>query len=309
MFFLIKYLIRLWRRRQQPQQPAETEPEASSREPRTRARRVAPAGPSAAARGPLAVLAHELRYDLKTSLRNPRARFVTFLFPVLLLVIFNSAFGGGHTNIAGQQITLARFYVPGIMTLSIVMGSYGMLVQSITVLRETGVLKRRRATPVPPGILIAGQALTTVVTVGITVAILLAVAEVGYGIGFAPGAIAAIACTGVLATLACACVGFLVSSLIGSPEAAMPVVQATMLPLWFLSGVFIPMSNLSAGLRAVGDAFPVEHAANSLHLASVSSSFGGALDGTDLLVLAAWALGAAALAAWRFSWLPSTAKA
>ena len=181
MFFLIKYLIRLWRRRQQPQQPAETEPEASSREPRTRARRVAPAGPSAAARGPLAVLAHELRYDLKTSLRNPRARFVTFLFPVLLLVIFNSAFGGGHTNIAGQQITLARFYVPGIMTLSIVMGSYGMLVQSITVLRETGVLKRRRATPVPPGILIAGQALTTVVTVGITVAILLAVAEVGYG--------------------------------------------------------------------------------------------------------------------------------
>lgn len=49
--------------------------------------------------------------------------------------------------------------------------------------------------------------------------------------------------------------------------------------------------------------------ANSLHLASIHSSFGGSLSATDLIVLAAWGVGAAALAAWRFSWLPSGASA
>ena len=55
--------------------------------------------------------------------------------------------------------------------------------------------------------------------------------------------------------------------------------------------------------------FPVEHVANSLHLASVNSSFSGSISVSDLLVLAAWGVAAAAFAAWRFSWLPSTATA
>jgi hypothetical protein len=55
--------------------------------------------------------------------------------------------------------------------------------------------------------------------------------------------------------------------------------------------------------------FPIEHLAAALHLASVHGSFSGALSPTDLLVLGAWALGAVVLAAWRFSWLPSTATA
>ncbi len=314
MFFLIKYLIRRFRQRQAKASapPAGDGPQANELAgpppaPVSRARR--PSGPPAAARGPLALLAHQVRYDLKTSLRNPRARFMTFVFPILLLVVFNGVFGGGHTVVAGVQISLARFYVPGIIAMSIVVGSYANLVQSITTMRETGVLKRRRATPVPATTLIAAQAVTTVVIVAMMTTLLLAIARVFYSVGFAPSAIAAIACTASVATLAFACIGYLVSGLIGSPEAAMPVVQATMLPLWFISGVFIPTKSLSSSLRAIADIFPVEHAANSLHLASVSSSFASALSGTDLLVLAGWALAAGALAAWRFSWLPSTAAA
>jgi ABC-type polysaccharide/polyol phosphate export permease len=82
-----------------------------------------------------------------------------------------------------------------------------------------------------------------------------------------------------------------------------------MFPLWFISGVFIPTHNLSSTLRHIGELFPVEHLANSLHLASVNSSFSSAISGTDMLVLAAWGIAAAAFAAWRFSWLPSTATA
>jgi ABC-2 type transport system permease protein len=254
-------------------------------------------------------LAHQVRYDVLASLRNPRARFMTFIFPILLLVVFNGVFGSGHTTVDGTRISLARYYVPGIIAMSLVVGSYGSLVQWITSMRELGVLKRRRATPIAPATLIASQAVTTVAIVATMTALLLVVAKLAYGIGFAPIAIAAMACTVIVATLTFACLGYLVSGLIGSPDAALPVVQATTLPLWFISGVFIPVTVLSHTLRQVGEVFPIEHAANSLHLASVSSSFSGAISATDLLVLAAWGLGAAALAAWRFNWLPSTATA
>jgi ABC-2 type transport system permease protein len=256
--------------------------------------------------GPIALLAHQVRYDVRASLRNPRARFFTFFFPIVLLVIFTGVFGHGNTTIDGAHVKLSRFYVPGILAMSIVVAAYANLVVSIAALRESGVLKRRRATPVPPALLIASQALSTLVIVAIMATILLVIGKVAYGVGMAPAAIAAIACTTVVGTLAFACIGYAVSGMIGSPDAAQPIVQATTLPLWFLSGVFIPTTNLSSTLRTVGSLFPVEHLAAGLQLASVSTSFSSAISVSDLLALAAWGLAAAAFAAWRFSWLPST---
>jgi ABC-2 type transport system permease protein len=82
-----------------------------------------------------------------------------------------------------------------------------------------------------------------------------------------------------------------------------------MLPLWFISGVFIPVANLSTTVRDIAKVFPVEHLAASLQSASIHGSFASSISATDLLVLAAWGVGAAVLAAWRFSWLPAAATA
>lgn len=281
MLLSIKYIQRLWQGRKAP----------------------VTSDPS---RGPIALLAHQTRYELLTAGRNPRARFLTLVFPVLLLVIFAGVFHGA-TTIDGEHVKLARFFTFGILTMAIVLACYGNLVIAIATSRETGVLKRRRATPVPPAILIGAQALSAMVTVTIMTTILLVIAKLLYGIGIAPGAIAAIACTAVLGALALAAVGYAVSGMIGSPDAAQPIVQLTTMPLWFLSGVLIPTENLSGALRAVGEFFPVEHLANGLHLASVHTTFASSISLPDLLVLAAWGTAAATLAAWRFSWLPSTA--
>jgi ABC-2 type transport system permease protein len=244
-----------------------------------------------------------------TSLRNPRARFFTFFFPILLLVVFSSVFGHGTTTVDGVTVKLSHYYVSGILAASIVVATYANLVIAITGLRETGVLKRRRATPVPPAVLIGGQAIATVAVAAIMGALLLALAKLLYGVGMAPGALLAAAVTGLVGALTMACLGYLVSGLVGSPDAAQPIVQATMLPLWFISGVFIPDVNLGSTLRTIASVFPVEHLAAGLHAASIQSSFAGAISASNLLVLAAWGIGAAALAAWRFSWLPSAATA
>jgi ABC-2 type transport system permease protein len=258
---------------------------------------------------PITLLAHQVRYDVRASLRNPRARFFTFCFPIVLLVIFTGVFGHGTTTIDGAHVKLSHFYVPGILAMSIVVAAYANLVISIATLRESGVLKRRRATPVPPVLLIAGQALATVVIVAIMATIMLTIGKLLYGVGMAPAALAAIACTTLVGTLAFACIGYAVAGMIGSPDAAQPIVQATTMPLWLLSGVLIPVASISGTLRFVGTLFPVEHLAAGLQRASVHTSFSGAISLSDLLVLAVWGLAAAAFAAWRFSWLPSTARA
>jgi ABC-2 type transport system permease protein len=263
---------------------------------------------SAASRGLIGLLAHQVRYDLRAGSRNPRARFFTFFFPVLLLVIFAGVFQGS-TTVGGVHVKLSRYFLCGILAMSIVLASYANLVVLIATLRESGVLKRRRATPVPPGVLIAGQAVTTLVTAAIMTTILLVVARLLYGIGLAPGAIAAIACTAGLGALTFACIGYAVSGMIGSPEAAQPIVQATTMPLWFISGVLIPTETLSSALRFIGSVFPVEHLAAGLHLASIHTSFTSAISISNLLWLVVWGAAAAAFAALRFSWLPSTATA
>lgn len=303
MYFLIKRLIRWWQGRQAAVVPTAvaTEPVATegfSGTPRED-------GPSAASRGALALLLHEALYDLKISLRSPRARFMGIFFPIVLLVVFIGVFGNDHTLVAGTRVSLKVFYVPGILAMSIVVNAYASLVILISGLRESGVLKRRRATPVPAVVLIGGQALSTVVTTMVTGAILLLIAKLVYGVGMAGPAILAVACTTLVGTLTFACIGYAMSGLIGSQDAAQPTVQMTMLPLWFISGVFIPISNLSRGLKDLADVFPVQPLANSLHLASVHSSFGSSISPTDMIVLAAWAVGAAAFCAWRFSWLPA----
>ncbi|HLH13499.1 MAG TPA: ABC transporter permease, partial [Solirubrobacteraceae bacterium] len=296
MLLLFGYLLRAWRRWRGPAAgagPAAVPDDESATAPAAAAAgapaasasaRSRPRARSAASRGWIALLAHQTRYELLSGLRNPRARFLTFFFPVAMLVIFAGVFHG-TTTVAGARVSLSRYFVFGILAMSIVLSSYASLLTAIATLRETGVLKRRRATPVPPTVLIGAQALAAVATVAITGTILLALAKLLYGIGLSPGAIAATACTAVLGALAFACIGYAVSGLIGSPESAQPLVQATTMPLWFLSGVLIPTQNLSGALRAIGSVFPVEHLAAALHLASVHASFASCFSAENLLVL------------------------
>jgi len=318
MLLIVRYLQRLWLKSRGPAKTHgrfadDQDPPGASRDAGDApASRPGPVGRShgrwrsAASRGTLALLAHQTRYELLTARRNPRARFLIFIFPILLLVIFAGVFQGS-TTVDGVHVKLSRYFVFGILTMAIVLASYANLVIAIATLRETGVLKRRRATPVAPAILIGAQAISAVVTVAIMTTLMLVIAKVLYGIGIAPGAIAAAACTATLGGLAFAAIGYAVSGVIGSPEAAQPIVQLTTMPLWFLSGVLISTQNLSGALRKIGEIFPVEHLAAGLHLASIHRTFASSISVTDLIVLALWGIAAAVLAAWRFSWLPSSA--
>ncbi len=245
------------------------------------------------------LLLHQARYELLMLARNRRARFFTLVFPVLFLVIFNGVFGG-----LGP-----RFYLGGIVTLSVVSACYATLVIGVTAQREQGVLKRRRATPVPAPVLILGQSLATVAMSLITTAVLLAITRAAYGVGLPAGTLAAVLLTVVCGSLAFCCLAYAAVTLIDSADAAQPFVQLTILPLYFVSGVWFPTRDLPEWLRRVGELFPIEHLATAFHRALAHADIATALAPGDLLTLAAWGAASALFASRRFGWLPREAPA
>ncbi len=77
-----------------------------------------------------------------------------------------------------------------------------------------------------------------------------------------------------------------------------------MLPLYFISGVFIAVSALPHWLVDVANVFPVRHLAAALLTAYNPHTAGAGFAGWDLLVVALWGIGGLAVALWRFSWVP-----
>ena len=255
------------------------------------------------------MMLHTLRYELLALGRNKRARLFTLAFPVLLLVVLSGIGGSTMTTFDGAPVTLERFFLPGILAMSLITACFAALVQIVVTRRQLGVYKRRRATPVPASALVGAQTIATTVVGIASVVVLLIVGRAAFGIGIAAGPLVAVFATFVVGALALCAIAFAVASMIPSPETAQPVVQFVMFPLLFVSGIWFSSDDMPGWLTAVADVFPVAHLSDALHRAVEASTFGSAFAPVDLLVIVAWGAVAAVVAARRFSWMPSTTSA
>ena len=249
------------------------------------------------------LVAHQFPYELRTFVRNRQSLFFTFALPIMFLVIFASVFGHGQVTIRGVRMSTSVYYVPGIIALAIVSASFGNLASSIIGDREAGIYKRRRATPVPAAVLIAARALVAVaLSLGITV-VLLAIGY-AYGATIPAHAVPALVLDVVVSTLALCCLGYALGSVIRSRDGVMPIVLGITLPLYFISGVFVPSSYVSPWLLKVAAVFPVRHVATALLAVFNPGTTGSSLHWVDLVVIVAWGVFGLFVAVRRFKWLP-----
>jgi hypothetical protein len=98
------------------------------------------------------LVAHQARYDLRTFLRDPRARGFTLALPLLLLLLFGYIFRHQSFSYSGGvSIPGDSYYVPRMIVLGLAGATLSNLVVVLVAKRETGALKRRRAgSPGPP---------------------------------------------------------------------------------------------------------------------------------------------------------------
>ncbi len=251
----------------------------------------------------IALVGHQFRYDQKAFWRNPASVFFTVMFPVLLLVIFGSIFGSDNVEIRGGYVDTDTYYVPAIISLSIISSTMQSLAMSLVIAREDGRLKRGRGTPMPAWVFIAGRVGNSIVTAVMMLALLAVIGGLVYGVHFPWDRIPAILLVLAIGAASFSCLGIALTAAIPTQDAAAPIVNFLLLPLYFLSGVFIPTDQLPSGIIHFADVFPIRHFFLAFFDVYVP---GGAhvIDWGHLLIVAIWGVGGLLLAIRFFRWTP-----
>ena len=254
--------------------------------------------------GDLVLVTRFARYANRTFWRNPAAAFFTLFLPVFFLVLFSALFGNEPLTINGHQVTSATFTMVGIITFSVVSACYTNLAISVTTARETGFLKRVRGTPIPRWTFLSGRILQSVFVSLLLVVICFAFGAIAYHVKLPGSTLPALIVTLILGAAAFAALGLAVTALVPNSDAAPAVVNFSIFPFYFVSNVFIPISNPPQWLTVLTHIFPIGPFNEAIKTAVIPPIGSTGFNGGDLLVLAAWGLLGAVVAFRYFSWEP-----
>ena len=249
----------------------------------------------------LALVGHQFRYDQKAFWRNPAAVFFTVMFPVIVFLILAVVFNGEIIDVRGG-VEATTYYVPAIMSLAIISATMQTLAMTLVIAREDGRLKRGRGTPMPPWVFIAGRVGNSIVALMMLV-LLAAIGGVLYGVAVPWERLPQILLTLVVGAASFCCLGIALTAAIPSQDAAAAIVNALLLPLYFLSGVFIPEDQLPNGVISFADVFPVRHFFDAFFDAYVPSG-GPSVSWDNLAIVALWGVAGLLLAIRFFRWTP-----
>ncbi|MDA0353262.1 MAG: ABC transporter permease [Chloroflexi bacterium] len=247
----------------------------------------------------------QVRYEAVAFVRNPAAAFFTFVFPLIFLVIFNLLFGNQELVLPGGTTNVSTFYVPAIAALSVINACYTGLAMSMSVSRDLGLLKRLRGTPLPAASFLLGRVLFMTVVALALVAIVTLFGALFYGVDIPTNTLPAFVISLAIGAAAFSLLGLAITTFIPNADAAPAVVNASILPLLFISDVFIRIEDDGPGwLGFVGDLFPVKHLSLALQTAFNPFETGSGFEPAHLGIIALWGLVGALIAARRFSWEP-----
>jgi ABC-2 type transport system permease protein len=224
--------------------------------------------------------------------RNPSAAFFNFLLPLLFLALFGAIFSSKQKDL--------NVIVPGIAGMSVVSTTFTALAYNMTFLREQGILKRIRGTPMPSGAYLGGIALSAVTNTLIQVGIVVVAGKLFFGVDWPKdwGELLVYVTVGVICFAA---LGVAFSHAIPNFEATAAYVNAVFLPLIFVSGVFYDAAKAPRFLRDIAEALPLVHVIDGLSGAMVKGT-SLAHNAPGLGVVALWGAAGLWLAARGFSW-------
>lgn len=243
----------------------------------------------------------QARLEQRAFWRNPEYATFTFALPLVLLVALGATRSG--RVVPGTGVKDINILVPGILAFGVVVAAYANLAIRIAVLRNEGVLKRVRTTPLAPQVYLGGQLASTLASTLLVAALTVVVGWIAFGVGPRAGGIPVLIAALCFGIVCFAALALALSAIVSSADAAGPITNASYLPLAILSGVFDPMLDLPKALSTVIDLFPIKALSVALRAAYLSGDVG--VPWRELGVLAGWAVIGMLLANRFFRWQPS----
>jgi ABC-2 type transport system permease protein len=249
-----------------------------------------------------ALTLRQVSYTNKAFWRNPASAFFTFAFPLMFLVIFTALLGNGEVTLGGKSIQQSTYYVAAMAAFSVITACFTNIAMGVSFQRDAGVLKRVRGTPLPGWAYLVARVVHAMIIAVILVALCAAFGAALYDASIPSGMTLLRSIVVLLVGGASfAALGLAETSVIPNADAAPPIVNATILPLLFLSGIFIPLGdNAPEWIRWVGRIFPVKHFADGMQAGFIGLPFRW----RDVAIVAAWGVAGLLVAARSFSWEP-----
>lgn len=237
--------------------------------------------------------------------------FFTFLFPVLMLAIFSTAFSSQDFGPPDQAISAAAYYLPAMLAAGVLLSGVQNLGVDIAMERSDGTLKRYGGTPMPIVSYFIGKLGQVFVTASLQAAVIIGVASLVFGVALPTTAEAwgTFAWVFVLGVTTSAVLGIAISGLPRSGRSATAVIIPIALVLQFISGVYLSFSLLPTWLQTVANVFPLRWMASGMRAAFLPESF-EVLEPdehwqltTGILVLGAWLVVGLVVARLTFRWI------
>jgi len=252
-------------------------------------------------RSNVSLLATQTRYQNKIFFRTPIAAFFTIFFPLMIFVIFSLVFG--NTFIEDLGVTTAQYYAPALAVFAAVSASYTNIATTTAYQRDRGILKRIRGTPLPSGVYMGGKIVSAVLIAVLSVVVMMGIGVLFYGVEIYARTLPAAIVTFLVGVGTFSALGLLVAAVVPSGEGATAVTNATLLPLAFISGVFlVPSQDAPAWLDTLANLFPLKHFVEPFTTAFNPTYTGNGWDWASLAFMLLWAVIATLLAVRLFKW-------
>jgi ABC-2 type transport system permease protein len=248
----------------------------------------------------------QVRDEQRCFWRNPAAAFFTFVFPLALLIIFGLVLDTQALAVLGPDLTFPDYLVPSLLAFALMTTSFLNLASVLVMRRDAGVLKRLRATPMPPSAFLAGLVGSSLVVAALLTLVVLALGATVFDIT-GPRAWGPFLLTAVVGVATFCILGMAVTPALPNGEAAQTVLNAIFYPLAFISGTFYPTSEGSL-VRRFSDLFPVQHFVDAVFATFDPRPAHVSTPWADLGVLALWAAVGVAVAVTRFDWSPKRTR-
>jgi ABC-2 type transport system permease protein len=249
---------------------------------------------------PASLLWHQVRYQNAMFWRTPVAAFFTLLFPIMFLVLFNLLFGDAEVN--GEPFS--QFFTPAITVFAAVSATFTNLAIGTAMSRDQGILKRVRGTPLKPWLYLAGRIGSGLWIALISVVVMFFLAWLLYDFEIVWDRLHEAILVFVVGIATFSAMGLAIAAVVKNGDSVPAVANAIILPMAFVSDIFIQTEDGPAWLERVGDFFPLKpfvhlfgDAFNPFHTGTV---FGW----DQLAVMVAWGAASLFIAVRNFSWEP-----
>lgn len=246
-------------------------------------------------------LVHQTRFDLLMFRRNPAATFFTVIFPLIFLFIFTGIFGNEVTS---DGVRVATFYVPGILALAIVSATLVNSAMTMVTRRERGILKRVRGTPLQPSIFVVAHSVGGVIISLVMTVVVITIGRLVFDVSIIGSSIGSLVITVLLGAASFAALGLALTTIIPSESAAPAITNAIVLPLYFISDVFV-VGDKPELLEQIANLFPIQHLASALFESFDPFTTEVPWPVGHWAVIAAWGLAGVAITLLTFRWTPT----